>query len=144
MSEEAGRTSKRLQEGVDKMIASLSESRLKPMQKKMYLQMADCCDLKSDSATNQCLERSSAPLNIVQQIIQNEMTQLQNRVQRCGNDCEDNTRDSMGSKDMSNPKVQDEYMRKANACMSSCADKHLALLRSIQSRIEKEIDAKTR
>ena len=144
MSEEGANTSKRLQEGVDSMIAGLSSSRLKPMQKKMYLQMADCCDLKNDVAMNQCLERSSAPLTIVQQIIQNEMAQLQNRVQRCGSDCEDNIRDSMGGKDMGSPKVQDEYMRKANACMSTCADKHLALLGSIRARIEKDIDAKTR
>jgi hypothetical protein len=138
-SEEA---QKRLQEGVNAMITSLSASRLKPMQKKMYLKMADCCDLKNESAMNQCIERSSAPMNIVQQIVQNEMAQLQNRVQRCGSDCEDNIRDSMGNKDMSVPKVQDEFMRRANACMSTCADKHLALLSSIRGRIEKDIDTK--
>jgi hypothetical protein len=142
MADEGQRIQLRLQEGVNNMITAISASRLKPMQKKMYLTMADCCDLKNDEATNQCLERASQPMNFAQQIIQNEMAQLQSRVQRCGQECEDNIRDSMSNQDMSKPKVQDEFMRKANVCMNTCADKHLALLTSVKARIEKDIDSK--
>ena len=140
--DEQVRIQNRLQEGVNAMVEQIQAHKTNPMQKLMYLKMADCCDLKQQSAMQSCLERASMPVQVAQNIIQNEMSQFENRIARCSQDCNDQVRDQFANQDVSNPKIQEQAMKKANACMSTCVDKHLALLKGIKARIEKEIDAK--
>ena len=140
--DEQMRIQNRLQEGVNTMVDQIQVHKTNPMQKQMYLQMADCCDLKQQTAMQSCLERASMPVKVAQNIIQNEMSQFENRIARCSQDCSDQVRDSFANQDSSNPNVQEKAMRKANACMSTCVDKHLALLKGLKARIEKDIDAK--
>ena len=143
VQDEQTRIQNRLQDGVNAMVDSIQVKKTNPMQKQMYLKMADCCDLNQQNAMQSCLERASMPVKIAQQIIQNEMGQFENRIARCSQDCSDSVRDEFSNQDASNPRVQEKAMMKANVCMSTCVDKHLALLKGMKARIESEIDTKT-
>lgn len=134
----------RLQNAVDTMMKGISASKLRPLQKQTYLNMAKCFDHGDDQAAQRCVEGESRGVQIAQQIIQAEIGQYTNRVQRCMQECEDNTRDRMGDVDFQDPSVVDKTKGLMNKCASACADKHVAMIKSMSHRIEKDIDAKTK
>ncbi len=74
-------------------------------------------------------------------MIQNEVNQFSERVQRCVRDCQDGVRDRFGELNQDNLSKAQEYMDK---CSNACVDKHVAMLKSIESRLEKDIADKTK
>jgi hypothetical protein len=134
----------RLQGAVDAMMKGISASRLRPLQRQTYLNMAKCFDHGDDQAAQRCVETESRGVQIAQQIIQNEIGQYTARVQRCMQECEDSTRDRMGDVDFNDPSVMEKTRGLMNKCASQCADKHIAMLKAMSQRIEKDIDAKTK
>ena len=67
------------------------------------------------------------------------MNAFQGRLQRCIADVEDAVRDkhpNLGSNQSQYDKAQSQVL----AGMSSCVDKHLALLKSVKAKIESEVD----
>ena len=78
-------------------------------------------------------------MKVVQQIVQNEMNQFQNRVQRCAMDCSDAIQDEYPNLSSTSPSVA-KAQQKLNSCMNTCADKHIALLKGISAKIESDID----
>jgi len=78
-------------------------------------------------------------IKIAQNVIQNEMGQFSARVQRCMQDCQDSMRDRYGDLSNDNLEQAQVYMDK---CSISCADKHIAMIKSIESRLLKEISEK--
>ena len=76
---------------------------------------------------------------IAQKVIQNEMNDFQSRLQRCSMSCQDGLKDKFGPLENNSSKIP-AAERHLMSCMSSCVDKHITLLRSIQSKIESDID----
>jgi hypothetical protein len=145
MADEANRIQQRLQNSVNEMMTTVRQRVLRPLTKASYLKMAACCDLAQDDAMDSCMQRNSGPMQIAQQIIENEMSQFQNRVQRCAQECNDSARDSVGvNADTSDPRVQERFMNYGNKCLNACVDKHVALLKGIQQRIEKDVNEKAK
>jgi len=144
MSEDHNSIQNRLQGAVDSMMRSVNLRKVRPLQKQAYLNMAKCFELEgSDQVVDNCVERESYGVKVAQQVIQQEMGQFSNRVQRCVQDCEDSARDSLGgSADLSDPRVQEKAQAMMTKCTAVCVEKHIAMLRSIQGRIEAEIDSK--
>ena len=116
------------------------------MQRSIYLKMADCYNAKSASSSDveRCVHSAASPQNAVQQIIQNEMNQLQNRIERCSMACQDELRDKYPKltsiSDGSNPAAE----AMAKKCMIACGDKHIAMLKSIKYNLEQSIDEVTK
>ena len=110
-----------LQTAVDAMILSLEQNRMRPMQKKTYLAMAACYDSKNSSPQqiNACLQNCSQAVQLSQQVIQNEMNQFQNRLQRCAADCDDSIRDKFP--DLSDQSKMDKAQGQMNSCLNTCA-----------------------
>ena len=67
------------------MVDEIEVSRMRPMQKKAYLGMAACFDVRGASSQQiqQCVQSQDALLQSCSQIIQAEMNDFQGRLQRC-------------------------------------------------------------
>lgn len=128
----------RMQKAVDDMMDRIGKSHLRPMTKNAYLKMASCYDFSSNSTIDSCVQNAAQPLQVSQQMVQREMQSLQNRLQRCSMDCSDSVQDSF---DLSNPKDRDAAQKKLLSCNTACIDKHIAMLKSIEAKLGKELDA---
>jgi hypothetical protein len=104
--------------------------------------MAACYDRKNASAQEiqNCVQGCNRKVEVVHNIIQNEMGQLQNRLERCSMNCQDEVRDKMAGKD-NTPANMELAEKHAMNCTGQCVDKHIALLKSIQYKIESDINA---
>ena len=122
-------------------IDQVERERIRPIQRNSHLKIADCYANKNASAeeVENCANRSSIIMQQVQQIIQNEMNTFQNRVNRCAQQCSDDVNDSFANKpnNASNQAAAESMMHN---CAQTCVDKHIAMLKSVQSKIEKDID----
>jgi hypothetical protein len=121
----------KLQGAVDVMMNTLDIKRLRPMQKKAYLEMAACYDTKTfgkDSTGEQiqsCVQNSQRPIQMSQQIVQQEFNNFQQRIQRCGASCEDSVRD--GNQNLEDQSQVDKAQGQMTACMSTCVGKRETL-----------------
>ena len=132
---------KKLQGAIDIMLKTIDAERMRPLQKKTYLEMAACFDNKtaSGSQIEGCLQNSSLAVSGCQQVIQNEMNLFQNRLQRCIADCEDNVRDKFPNFE-TNQSQTEKAQNLLMSGMSVCVDKHVDLLKSVKQKIEADID----
>ena len=121
----------------EEMMDAVDRAKVRPIQKASLLKMAACTDLASRAQIDQCIQKSQVSMQIAQNIISNEMQQFQQRIERCMMDCQDSVRDA-------NYKSEDAQNKAFYSCATSCMDKNMALLKSTQARIEKEIDSKTK
>jgi hypothetical protein len=64
------------------------------------------------------------------------MNSFQDRLSRCAMACQDEARDKYSQ---SNDEAGAQKVM--YSCMSTCVDRHLALLKSVQGTIEREIDS---
>lgn len=64
----------------------------------MHRCAATCCDNRDVSLerVQQCVENCSIKVNVAQSYVQTELEQLQNKLQRCVMDCNDDVRVKMG------------------------------------------------
>ena len=137
----ADQLQRKLQDAVDAMLEAVDKERMRPMQKATYLKMAACFDSRTATSAQieNCMQNSSQRVQISQQIIQQEMNAFQGRLQRCMADCEDAVRDKFPNLG-SNQSQYDQAQSQLLTGMSSCVDKHLALLKSVKAKIESEVD----
>lgn len=120
------------------MLLQIEVEKLRPLQRNMYLKLAECYNSKTASSNEiqNCEHRHSAPMQVVQQVMQHEMGQLQDRLQRCSMACQDEVRDKYPN--VSGPNPAADAM--AERCLINCADKHIAMLKSIKYNIDTKID----
>ncbi|CAH0516283.1 unnamed protein product [Peronospora belbahrii] len=87
--------SDKLQEAVTSMLDRLDRKILRDMQSDSYLCAAKVFENKnwSSEQLDAAVERCQLPTKQVNQFMQQEMQSLQNRVQRCAQDCQDKARD---------------------------------------------------
>lgn len=88
----------RIEQEMSKMINELDLEYLRKMQATMHRCAAKCCDNREISleSVQKCVENCSSPLNYAQNYVQRELEQLQNKLQRCVMDCNDDIRVKMG------------------------------------------------
>ncbi len=129
---------RKLQTAVDQMLESIDKTVLRPMQKETYEKMATCFD--SNTASNRqiqnCVEQSSQKVKMAEQVISNEMKQFQSRLERCSKACEDEVMDRMKYGSGNQQEAEAQMM----TCAAKCVDKHLDLLKSVQSQLERDLN----
>jgi hypothetical protein len=105
------------------------------------MKIAECYNNKTATAdeVEACANRCSVPVQNIQIIIQNEMNSFQSRVNRCAQDCSDTVNDEFRDSP-NNASTQEAAQKKMHSCAQVCVDRHIALLKSLQSKIEKDID----
>jgi len=125
----------KIQEAMTKLVDDLDRTYLRNMQRSMHLCAADCCSKSETSvdATHRCIENCSTPLTQAQTYVQNELSQFQERLQRCVMVCQDRVRDQV-TNNTSETQVN-QYKAEFEVCAMQCVDDHIGLMPSIKRRI---------
>ena len=122
------------QRQTEAVMDEVDRNKIRPLCKASLLKMAACCDLPGGRPqVDECMRRNQHGMNLSQQIVQNEMEQLSQRVQRCMAECQDTVRDA-------NYRSEDAGQKAMYSCAAGCIDKNMAMLKGVKARIEGEID----
>jgi hypothetical protein len=141
---EAEKAQRRLNDAMDAMIEDVSMNTMLPIQKKGYLAMAQCCDSKgSQREVQSCINQAQRPSQVAQQIMNNQLQQFQNRLQRGQMDCDDQVKDRYPGLDGSDPKKMERAQNEYNACIAKTFDKYSSMVKSIKVNVETEIKRQT-
>ncbi|CAM9110170.1 unnamed protein product [Pylaiella littoralis] len=127
-----------LQKGFQGLGDNIDRLYSRPLQKTAYLCMAKCNDNSklSSEAVSACMKRCEGPLQEINQVVQQEVGGLQNRMQRCAMDCADEAKDTIPAGAKEGDAVVERAMAQNIKCTSGCAKKHLALLPTIEGKIK--------
>lgn len=106
--------------------------------------MAECFDSRSGVAPtrrsiDECLDNQQRPVQRIVEMMNGEISEWQQRLQRCSQSCKDNVETDYYQQDTKSVGVQKSMQRDFNKCNMQCADKHIDLLKSIQQKIESNI-----
>lgn len=120
----------KLQRAVDQVVEGIEKSHLRPARKTAFLQMAKCCDSASSSreAYHSCVQRAAAPEERSNGVVQQELNEFQNRLQRAVMACQDQVKDSG---------VTDPDLARTNmdACLLDVFQRHVKLVPTLKKRI---------
>ena len=95
MSQEEHRLQQRLQGAVKSTIEEIDKEKLRKLRRECMSRSLGCFDnasLTMEQLDN-CLQQYNKPMEVAQNIIQNEMAKLQDRLQRCSSACQDTVQD---------------------------------------------------
>lgn len=128
--------SARVKEAINSMLENIDKSCLRKMQGDMHRCAAKCCDQTNTSMedVHKCIETCGKPVSNAQTYLQNELTNYQDRIQRCVMQCQDNIRDKL-SPNTTEAEVGG-YKKDFEACVVKCADTHIALIPAMLGRIK--------
>jgi hypothetical protein len=152
----------RIQQSVNKMFEELDMKKFRAFKQTIFMSIAKCYDNRSapSSAVDQCTrkillivlfesvwlmtlslcaERYSQHLQALDGIVQQELGNYQQRIQRGFMDCSDAASDKFPDH-ASNPASAEKARQHMLQCASGCADKYIGLLKPIQAKIESEVD----
>ncbi|KYN03367.1 PREDICTED: protein FAM136A-like [Cyphomyrmex costatus] len=128
---------KRVEDHMTKMVEEIDKMYLRKMQSDMHKCAAQCCENESYSIqkVHTCVENCSSSLNKAQQYVQGEFERVQNRLQRCIMECNDNIKDKMGP----NPTQTevDRYSEEFEKCATKCVDSYCELLPILEKTMKK-------
>ncbi|KAK8753038.1 hypothetical protein OTU49_002201 [Cherax quadricarinatus] len=125
----------RIQEAMTALVDDLDKTYLRGIQRAMHLCAAVCCEKTENSVdqVHRCIESCSTPLTQAQSFVQNELSQFQERLQRCVMTCQDRVRDQVTA-DTSEAQVS-VYKAEFEGCAMQCVDDHIQLMPSVKKRI---------
>lgn len=122
----------KLQTSVNAMIEELETSKLRPLRKQAFLDMAKCCETSSSRPAYQaCVQRAAAPEERGEQVVQQELAEFQDRLQRAAMACQDQVKDS-GLKD-------DKAAAAMDKCLVGVFERHIKLLAPLKKRVVEKI-----
>ncbi|CEO96177.1 Protein FAM136A [Plasmodiophora brassicae] len=125
-----------LQRAVDGMIKTLDREHLRPLQKGAYMCMAECLDnvALEGQSLQACMQSCTNRMDKMKHVVEQEMDDFQQRVQRGLLTCNDEGKDRLGTR------TDPESVAKAQKFVDECAAKslrsHMAVLDAIQQRIQ--------
>jgi len=128
---------KRVEDHMTKMVEEIDKTYLRKMQRDMHRCAAQCCENETYSIqkVHNCVDDCSSSLNKAQQYVQGEFERVQNRLQRCIMECNDNIKDKMGL----NPTQRevDKYSEEFEKCATKCVDSYCELLPTLEKTMKK-------
>ncbi|KAL0129577.1 hypothetical protein PUN28_001682 [Cardiocondyla obscurior] len=128
---------KRVEDHMTKIVEEIDRTYLRKMQRDMHKCAAQCCENETYSIqkVHSCVENCSASLNEAQQYVQGEFERVQNRLQRCIMECNDDIKDKIGP----NPTQSevDKYSQEFENCATKCVDSYCKLLPSLEKSMKK-------
>lgn len=120
-------------------IFQVDMERIRPFSKAMYMKMSECYNSKSASTNDiqRCLSDVSAPAQAAQNVVQHELGSFQKRLERCMMDCRDEVNDKYPHIDANSQSAAQAMYDKG---AMKCADKHIAMMKSLKSSIDQKLD----
>ncbi|XP_076068214.1 protein FAM136A-like isoform X1 [Oratosquilla oratoria] len=153
----------KIQGAMTALVDELDRTFLRNMQKRMHLCAADCCSSEQSSVdqVHRCIESCSTPLTQAQSFVQHELSQFQERLQRCVMVCQDRVKEKVhshtteaqeapparGTKVLANSAGSvlrqaalgvggvAVYKAEFEGCAMNCVDEHINLMPSVKRRI---------
>ncbi|XP_060536196.1 protein FAM136A-like [Cylas formicarius] len=129
----------RIEQEMTKMINELDLQYLRKMQADMHRCAAKCCEDNQASLerVQKCVEKCSVSLNWAQSYVQKELEGLQNKLQRCVMDCNDDVRVKMGV----NPTDSEveKFTKIFEDCATKCVDKQIDFMPSLLKRMKTDL-----
>ena len=128
----------KLQNAAEQMMERLDKNVLKAMQRDAYLCSAECLSSSNSHGSNsqftqQCIQRCQIGIQQASNVVQQEMSGLQNRLQRnvmaCQDQANDRTSANMSQKEMD--KLQTSFEK----CASGVIGSHISLLGSTEKKL---------
>ncbi|XP_011503351.1 PREDICTED: protein FAM136A [Ceratosolen solmsi marchali] len=133
---------KRIEDLMTKIIEDIDITYLRNMQGDMHRCAAICCDNKTYTVQKvyKCVENCSVLLNKAQRYVQNEFDRIQNRLQRCVMECNDEIKDKIGSNLAQSDidKFSNEFEKCATTCVDTCCNVLPTFLNSIKNTLASE------
>jgi len=129
----------RVQNAVTGLLEKLDQEYLRKIQGDMYRCNATCCDDVNMpmQQVQRCIEHCNTPLTSSQKYVEGEISNFQNRLQRCAYQCQDEVRDrvtpSTSEQEMNGYKMQME------GCIVKCADDHINLVDNMLVRMRETL-----
>ncbi|CAH1117232.1 unnamed protein product [Phaedon cochleariae] len=129
----------RIEQEMTKMINELDLEYLRKMQADMHRCAARCCDNRDVSLerVQSCVENCSVKINWAQSYVQGELQQLQNKLQRCVMDCNDDVRVKMGPNP--NESEVERFTAIFEKCATKCVDKQIEYVPSLLKRMKTDL-----
>ncbi|KAK2703467.1 protein FAM136A-like [Artemia franciscana] len=126
---------RKIQDAVNGLVNDLDKGALRRTQYDMHQCAAKCCldDKASTEQIHSCIDRCSVPLQKGQQYVQQELTQFQDRLQRCVMSCQDNLKDKIGPKTTEAEALK--YRDQFESCARKCVETHIALLPALRTKM---------
>lgn len=131
----------RVQSAMKEFIDTIDRTKLRPIQKQMYLCNVRCMDdpAASMEEVQRCVERCSGPAQRAQQYVQSELEQFQSSLGRCVQMCQDDIKDKVGvntaEADMN------KYRKEFEACAIACCDKNIQELPYLLIKIKESLES---
>ncbi|KAJ8942654.1 hypothetical protein NQ318_013367 [Aromia moschata] len=121
----------RIEHEMTKMINEIDMEYLRKMQADMHRCAAQCCDNREASLerVQKCVENCSSKINWAQSYVQRELEQLQNKLQRCVMDCNDDVR-------------VEKFTSIFEDCAKKCVDKQIEYMPSLLKKIKADLSKK--
>ncbi|KAH7464766.1 hypothetical protein PRIC1_005623 [Phytophthora ramorum] len=131
----------KLQDAVTKMVDRLDRTILRSMQRDGYLCAAKVFENKNWSSDQlaAAVERCQMPTQQINQFMQQEMQNFQNRIQRGVQDCQDKAQDALPAGGNPSEAQIARAQKDMEKCVGRCVDSHISLLPNISSRIEQAV-----
>ncbi|TKR68115.1 hypothetical protein L596_024147 [Steinernema carpocapsae] len=127
-------TQQRVKDAVDGLIDDLDKNSLRNMQKEMFICSSKCCEDKTNTreSIEKCVDYCNSGMKKAQNVLENELSMLQNDLSRCAMKCYDDARGQMQSG--SSKKDELAITKGLDKCTAECANIHIALLPGIKAR----------
>ena len=119
----------------------MEKDTLRPLQANTHRKIADCYSNRNASSgeVERCAQNCQVPLMNIQNLIQNEMNQFQEKLTRCTMVCQDQVADKFDFAGNTSDRNTAAAEKMLMGCVNECVDKHIALLRSVSAKMEKDI-----
>ncbi|GBG69075.1 hypothetical protein CBR_g3774 [Chara braunii] len=128
----------RVRDAIEALIADVDRSVMRPQQKQAYKCCYDCCD--NDKLTGdqlqQCIQNCTITVQTTEEIVNRELSQFQERLQRCANLCQERARDEMPIGDSVSSGVRAKLQESMDSCIDKCAEEQLRVLPKVMERIK--------
>jgi len=127
---------RKVQDAVTDMVNTLDKQHIRKLQISMYQCSTECCKNENYrmEEVQSCLDRCSQPVQQAQALFQQELSNFQNRLQRCGMDCQDQARDQLSHNATESERAK--ATSRLEGCVAKCADDAVANIPSMMKRIQ--------
>ncbi len=128
----------RMQQAVEGVLGGLDRATLRPLRRDAFLCSAKCCESATSSPEQLqgCVEACQQRVGAVEQAVQNELAQFQQRLQRCAMTCSDKVQEKLPADPAKHtPELIAKLQAEAEACANKCVDSHIPQLNKIPERV---------
>eukprot|EP00586_Coscinodiscus_wailesii_P018455 CAMPEP_0172497740 /NCGR_PEP_ID=MMETSP1066-20121228/104420_1 /TAXON_ID=671091 /ORGANISM="Coscinodiscus wailesii, Strain CCMP2513" /LENGTH=147 /DNA_ID=CAMNT_0013270679 /DNA_START=121 /DNA_END=561 /DNA_ORIENTATION=- len=130
----------RMEGKAKEQIDEIDRTLLRPIARNSYACVLKCYDkVGTTGPTEQlqhCSQECQAPYQQYQVVVQQEVNQFQNRLNRAMMQCQDDARDLVTKDIQDDPAQMKKFEKSLISCISKTVDHHITLLGPMKKRIE--------